>query len=596
MVKMRRGMILTAGPSITSMEIDLVMDAVTHGWNTRHSEFIRSFQQAFAEYIGVKYAMCTSSCTGALHLSMAAYGLKTGDEVLVPENTWVATGMAPKYVGANPVFVDIEKDTWCISPPSIEKHITARTKAIIPVHLYGNPCDMDQIMDIAKKYNLIVIEDAAPSTGSEWKGMKTGSFGDSSAFSFQGAKLMVAGEGGMFCTNDEAIYKKAQYLNDYAVDTNKSFWVDEIGFKYRMSNLQAAIGLGQLRRLEELVERKRTIFKWYKERLQEFEELQLATEKPGAKNNFWMSSLILKENCKINRDTFRLKLKERMVDTRPFFFPMSSLPMFRNQSLENPIAYSIYQRGVNLPSGHNLREDDVDYICEMIKEVLEKGSRYNFKQTKSIGPVDQILIEKNKSSEEELMLPFKTEEGKNAKLLFMTYETLQKSSDIEMLANWRQKNSSWFPSQFKITLEGTRTWLEKGVLDIKDRCLFWVIDSTGKKIGHIGLFRLSLDSRRIEIDNILRGEETEDKGLMRTAISKLLEWQRQDLKIPDSYLRVFSDNTRAIRLYECLGYKEIQRIPLKRIESPDKIEWKENFADPYVECDRYFITMFQKKK
>jgi len=246
-------MILTAGPSITSLEIEHVMDAVSNGWNSAHSAFVRQFQEALAEYVGMRYGMCTSSCTGALHLSLLALGIKPGDEVLVPDVTWVASGFVPTYVGATPVFVDIEPDTWCMSPESILRNITPKTRAIIPVHLYGHPCDMDQIMDIAKAHNLVVIEDAAPAAGASWNGKKVGGFGDTSAFSFQGAKIMVTGEGGMFCTNNEVVYKQAQYLNDYAVDTNKSFWVEQIGYKFRMSNLQAALGFAQLKRLDELV-------------------------------------------------------------------------------------------------------------------------------------------------------------------------------------------------------------------------------------------------------------------------------------------------------------------------------------------------------
>jgi perosamine synthetase len=588
--EMKRGMILTAGPSISEKEVDLVMEAVTQGWNSRHSEFIKNFQTAFAEYLGVKYAMCTSSCTGALHLALAGLGLKHGDEVLVPENTWVASGIAPTYVGAKPVFVDIEPDTWCMSPESLLKQITPKTKAIIPVHLYGHPCDMDEIMAIAKQHNLLVIEDAAPSVGARWKGQLTGSFGDASAFSFQGAKIMVSGEGGMFCTNDETLYKKAQYLNDYAVDTNKSFWIDEIGFKYRMSNLQAAIGLAQLLRIEELVDRKRQIFKWYEERLKDFPEFYLSAERPNARNIYWMSSIVLNEDAKIDREAFRAKLKDKMVDTRPFFHPMSSLPVFTSQEKDNPIAYSIANRGINLPSGHNLREDDIDYIADSIAHVLNRKSSMST-ANRYHGPTGKFTIEKNRLPETALKLPFTTREGKQACLEAITYSTLEDNSAIALLAQWREKHAYWFPAQFKMTEEGTRNWLKGGLLDVKDRFLFWVIDSTGKRIGHVGLFRVSLDEKSCEIDNILRGEDTCDAGIIESAICAMLDWQRNELNIPYSFLREFGDNQSAINLYERLGYKEIQRIPLKRVERPEMVEWREINQEPYLEVERYFVTM-----
>jgi perosamine synthetase len=587
METLRRGMMLTAGPSITNIEIDQVMDAVRFGWNASHSAYIRKFQEAFAEYLGMRYAMCTSSCTGALHLSLAALGIQPGDEVLVPDVTWVASGFAPTYVGAKPVFVDIEPDTWCMSPESLIKNITPKTRAIIPVHLYGHPCDMDAIMQIARAHNLRVIEDAAPAAGASWGGKKAGSFGDTSAFSFQGAKIMVAGEGGMFCTNDEDLYKQAQYLNDYAVDSNKSFWVERVGYKFRMSNLQASLGLAQLQRLDELVLRKRTIFGWYQERLKDISEIELNTERPKAYNNYWMPSLVLANGMKMSTDEFRAALKDQMVDTRPFFFPMSSLPMFTRKEKENPVAYDLWQRGVNLPGGHNLTEDDIDYACNVIRKVLG----YTASRSPKLGAISKILFEKNKSKTDALVLPFKTSDERNASLRMMTYDDLEDPAAIEALAKWREAAADAFPAAFKITLSGTQDWLQKAVLDTKDRLLFWVVDSQGKCVGHVGLFRFDFEQSRCEIDNIVRGEMTNNRGLMASAIQALLQWQQDVLGVPASYLRVFSDNERAMRLYERLGYEEIQRIPMKKIASADRVEWKENFSEPYAACSRYFVTM-----
>lgn len=587
---MKRGMILTAGPSISSTEVDLVMEAVTQGWNTRHSEFIRNFQSAFAEYLGVKYAMCTSSCTGALHLGFAALGLKPGDEVLVPENTWVASGVAPTYVGAKPVFVDIEPDTWCMSPESLCKHITPKTKAIVPVHLYGHPCDMDEIMAIARKYNLRVIEDAAPSVGALWKGRRTGSFGDVSAFSFQGAKIMVCGEGGMFCTNDESVYKKAQYLNDYAVDTNKSFWIDEIGFKYRMSNLQAAIGLAQLQRIEELVERKRQIFKWYEERLKDYPEFYLSAERPGARNIYWMTSIVLREESNIDREVFRGKLKEKMVDTRPFFFPMSSLPVFTSQKNENPVAYSIADRGINLPSGHNLREDDIDYIAESIAKVL--GRKTGPKCVKPYqGPTGKFMVEKNRPAGQALVIPFATGQGEQGSLQAIVYGTLDDAEAIDQLAKWRGNGANLLEKSGDSTAEEVRNWLKTGVLEVKDRFLFWVLDPQGRRLGHVGLGRISLDERSCEMENVVWNEDGNYFGIMESAMVGLLQWQRSELGIPRSYLRMFADHEPLLKLCTGIGYGEVQRMPVKRIGRQGATEWREINQDPYQRAERYVLTM-----
>ena len=587
--EMKRGMILTAGPSISEKEVDLVMEAVTQGWNSRHSEFIKNFQTAFAEYLGVKYAMCTSSCTGALHLALAGLGLKPGDEVLVPENTWVASGVAPTYVGAKPVVVDLESDTWCMSPESLLKQITPKTKAIIPVHLYGHPCDMDEIMAIAKQHKLLVIEDAAPSVGARWKGQLTGSFGDASAFSFQGAKIMVSGEGGMFCTNDETLYKKAQYLNDYAVDTNKSFWIDEIGFKYRMSNLQAAIGLAQLQRIEELVDRKRQIFKWYEERLKDFPEFYLSTERPNARNIYWMSSIVLNEDAKIDREEFRAKLKDNMVDTRPFFHPMSSLPVFTSQEKDNPIAYSIANRGINLPSGHNLREDDIDYIADSIIKVLGKKKTTN-KVVSLKGPTGRVLIEKNQTGPDVLSLEYVTKGNQKLRLEAFTYDVLSNTNLVNQLCDIRKYNSNRFPSQTQITNESTHNWLKINVLDIKDRMLFWVVDSMANRIGHLGIRSISLSEKSCELDAIAFVNLAAQEEYALEALRVLQNWINKELGISEHFIRVLSDDTITLVQLEKLNFEVWQNVPQKKVTINNATFWKEIVADPTHKAEKYLVT------
>ena len=238
-------MILTAGPSITQREIDYVTDAITNGHGAHWGDYIARFEKAFAEYIGVKHAMATSSCTGALHLGLLALGID-GGEVILPDMSWIASASVIRYVGAKPVFVDIEPDSWCINPMSIIKAITHRTKAIMPVHLYGQPSDMHTIHQIADEYNLKIIEDAAPSVGAEFNGHKTGSTGDVAGFSFQGAKMLSTGEGGMFVTNDSDLFDRAKHFAEHG-RSGSGFHITDIGYKYKMSNLQAAWGLAQLR-------------------------------------------------------------------------------------------------------------------------------------------------------------------------------------------------------------------------------------------------------------------------------------------------------------------------------------------------------------
>src|SRR3989338_9558843 len=256
-----------AGPSITQKEVDYVSKAVRYSWYENAYKYVSEFERKFADYIGVKYALATPSCTGALHLALLALGIKEGDEVILPDITWAATVFPVSYVKANPIFVDIDPNSWCIDPDGIEMKITKKTKAIIPVHLYGHPADMKKILSLAKKYRLKVIEDAAESVGASYFGKMTGSMGDVGCFSFRGTKTLTTGEGGMLVTNDRKIFERAKFLSDQAKSPKKAFWNLEVGYKNKMSDIQAALGIVQLGRIDELIIKKRKIFNLYKQNL-----------------------------------------------------------------------------------------------------------------------------------------------------------------------------------------------------------------------------------------------------------------------------------------------------------------------------------------
>ncbi|HEX4000566.1 MAG TPA: DegT/DnrJ/EryC1/StrS family aminotransferase [Pirellulales bacterium] len=367
--------ILTAGPTISQREIDYVLDAVKNGWNEHWSDYLVRFEQSFAQYVGTRFAMATSSCTGALHLSLLALGIGPGDEVIVPEVTWVATASAVSYTGATPVPVDVDPTTWCIDPASAEQAITPQTKAIVPVHLYGHPADMKAIRKLADEHGLKVLEDAAPALGAEIEGHKVGSFGDLACFSFQGAKIMTCGEGGMLVTSDESLYERARFLNDHGRDPHRPFVISEFGYKYKMSNLQAALGLAQLERLEEMIAKRRLIFQWYRRRLNGVADLAMNVERYWARNIYWMTSVVLGDRFAVTRDEVMAGLRERGVDSRPFFPPLSSFPLFESRKTANPAAYRVAMRGINLPSGHNLTEVDVDRVCNSLLEVINETRR-----------------------------------------------------------------------------------------------------------------------------------------------------------------------------------------------------------------------------
>lgn len=361
--------ILTAGPSISQRESSYAFEAASYGWNNQWAKYLKDFENAFSEYVGIKYAIATSSCTGALHIALTALGIGPGDEVIVPDITWVATANAVLYVGATPVFADVDSATWVISPESIRSKITGRTKAIIPVHLYGHPCDMNSIQSIANEHNLYVVEDAAPSIGAEYKGRRTGGFGDFGCFSFQGAKLAVTGEGGMLVTNDKNLYEKAYAIWDQGRKPG-TFWIQSNGLKYKMSNVQAAIGLGQIQRNDAMVEAKRRIFQWYTGGLKNIDALNLCREPEDTRSIYWMSSIELTSAAKINRSQLIDLLKSKNIDTRPVFPAISQYPIWPIKQHALPNAKIIGDNALNLPSGVCLRRDEVYYICKSIREIL----------------------------------------------------------------------------------------------------------------------------------------------------------------------------------------------------------------------------------
>jgi perosamine synthetase len=355
-------------PSISEKEIEYVTNAVKSGWVSSLGKYIDIFEEKFANYCNTKYALTTSNGTTALHLTLVSLGITSEDEVIIPDLTFVATASAVKYIGAKVVTVDIDENTLCISPKAIEKAITSKTKAIIPVHLYGHPANMEEINKIAKKYNLFVIEDAAEAHGAEVNGQKVGGLGDAGIFSFYGNKIMTSGEGGMITTNNEKLYEKMKLLRDHAMSKDKRYWHTEVGFNYRMTNLQAALGVAQFERINELLDRKKKIFEWYQEKLKEVKGIKLNYQASWAKNVYWMVCLEIDEYNENQRDNFILKLKEKGIDSRPFFYPVSDMPIYEYS--DTPITHKVFQRGINLPSYFDIKKEDVKYIIENVKELL----------------------------------------------------------------------------------------------------------------------------------------------------------------------------------------------------------------------------------
>jgi perosamine synthetase len=366
-----------SGPWITQKEIDYVADAAANAWYANANRYHQRFENAFAQYLGMPFAMALPSCTSAIHLALSAKGIGPGDEVIVPESTWIASAAPVTYVGATTVFADVDPKTWCLSAESFATCITPHTKAVIPVDLYGNVADWDAIRAIADEHGIFVIEDAAEAIGSEYNGRKAGSLGDVGVFSFHGSKTLTTGEGGLLATNDEPLFRRALFLRDHGRPPgDRMFFNTEVAYKYKMSSLQAALGLAQLERVNELVARKREIFSWYHNELSRVEGITLNAEPPGTKNSFWMVTVILHPRFGLQKAELMDLLAEEKIDSRPFFHPLSSIPAYRESPQAkaaretNTVAYRLGATGVNLPSALNLTEPQAKRVCNTLKRIL----------------------------------------------------------------------------------------------------------------------------------------------------------------------------------------------------------------------------------
>lgn len=359
-----------AGPWITNKEIKYVINGVKHGFYETYDLHTKKLEKKVSEYLGVRYALATHCCTLALHLACVSLSFKKGDEVICTDLSWVATSYAIAYTGATPVFVDVDPGTWCIDPKAIERAITKKTKAIMLVHMFGHPARMDEIMAIAKKYKLKVIEDAAPAMGSTFKGRNVGTFGDFGCFSFQGAKIAVSGEGGILVTNDETLYKRASLLAAMGrTDSKAVFWSDMIGYQYTIGNLSASLALAQMERIEELIAKKRQIFSWYYERLKGVSGMKLLTEKKHCFSNYCYPSLSIDASVQTPRDMILIKLKALNIHARPSFPRMSRFPVFKAR-YANPVATEVEKYGVSLPAAGNLTESDIDFVCKALQRIV----------------------------------------------------------------------------------------------------------------------------------------------------------------------------------------------------------------------------------
>lgn len=363
-----------AQPLLMGNEKKYVNECLDSGW-IASGRFIGEFEKQFADYCGVSHAICCSNGTSALYAALLGLGVGPGDEILIPALTYVATANAVHYCGAKPVLVDSEPITMNLDPALMEYKITCRTKGIIAVHLYGHPVDMQPVVDVAARRELFVLEDAAEAHGAEYRGRRAGSLGAASMFSFYGNKIITTGEGGMVTTSDSKLAERVRLIAGQGVDPNRRYWFPIVGHNFRMTNLQAALGLAQLEQIELHLAKRRKVADWYRTHLAGLEEmLTLPHEASWAKHSFWMYTVLLSEDHPLSRDRFMEELDRSGIETRPVFYPMHLMPPYRERTGGYPVAESLSRRGVNLPTHGMLTEDDIVHISSHIRKLCVRRS------------------------------------------------------------------------------------------------------------------------------------------------------------------------------------------------------------------------------
>jgi perosamine synthetase len=364
---MEKRTIPVAAPMLVGNEKSYVMDCLDSTWISSTGKYVELFEAAFADFCDARHAVSCCNGTVALHLALVALGLEPGDEVIVPTFTFVATANVVKYCGAVPIFVDVDPDTWTMDAASLEDKITSRTKGIIVVHLYGQPVDLDPILDVASKHSLFVIEDAAEAHGAIYRGRKVGALADVGAFSFYGNKALTTGEGGMLTTNDDALAARLRLLRGQGMDSKRRYWHPVIGYNYRMTNVAAAIGLGQLEKADWHLKRREEVANWYKKGLAGIPGLSWQTEKDWAKRIYWMFNVVLDEQLG-DRDKVMAQLGDAGIEVRPLFYPMHMLPPYQDEGHKEvfPVAERVSRQGFSLPTWAGLTHDDIQYTVETL--------------------------------------------------------------------------------------------------------------------------------------------------------------------------------------------------------------------------------------
>ncbi|MEZ6136559.1 MAG: GNAT family N-acetyltransferase [Pirellulaceae bacterium] len=530
-----------AEPDLSGNEERFVVDAMRSSWISSSGKYLDQFESQFASDCGADTALGVCNGTVALHLALMALDVRPGDEVLIPSLTYIATANACKYVGAEPIFIDVDEDTWCIDPTKLEAAITRKTRGIIAVHLYGHPADMDAINHVAAVHGLWVIEDAAEAHFARYKGRVVGSLARCATFSFYGNKIITSGEGGAVTVSDAQLELRMRTLRGQGVDPTRRYFFPVTGYNFRMTNIAAAILCAQLERKEAIVSKRRQIYSWYRERLCEIDGIGFQPVADWAEITPWLMSVVIEQDFGLSRNTVALQLSEAGIDTRPFFIPLHRLPPFRHESQARrevlPVTDRLANSGLNLPTYTGMDEGTVDHICKALAIIWRKSRRQGvgFHPSQTTASIGRVAEPATNESYQSNALSFEPLGVEHVDGLLEFLETIARSGDM----------IHFHPHPFDLQ---TVQSLANEVLDV------YYVALIERRVAAYGMLRGWKEGFDRPSLGIAVSPEHRNRGLGRMFILFLHSIARsrgsQEIR-----LTVSKDNCRAVQLYESLGYR-----------------------------------------
>lgn len=556
--------ILLGGPSISHHEIEHIASAGALGWNMKSQGYRNAFQTLCAQYTQRPYAMALSSGSGALHIALAALGLKKGDEVIIPELADMYVADCVIYTSATPVFCDVDPVTLCIDPNEVQKKLTPKTRGIIAVHMYGQPCQMDILEDIAKKHGLFVLEEATQGLGSSYKRRPAGSFGTASIISFDEKQAVVASQAGVLASANKPFFTRAMKLANQGRSDSSPFLYDAIGFNYTIANTQAALGFAQMTRIEKLMEKKKEIHHWYREFLGDVPGVRLNAVPADCAPSFLMTVMHI-DPKRGDRDILLKQLRNSRILAEPVHPPLSSMPLFSRA--DNPNAYRAAQQTILLPSGHNRTKEEIMFVCEAVKELLDNPAytRTKVKPTGWLQYKDEVLSLFRDIKASGMKLPF-MHNGAQYYLQAVSKKEAEDPQCIDLLTKWKEASMPALLSHFCVNREYMEKAMAHYIAQLRDYILFFITD--GKTLyGQVGLDEFAFQKQECVLDGLYI-EDSAPRGLAAAACETLFGWAKNSLRIKNIYNHIVASNKKVRLLAAAQGFKEINRTSLYKEEVP----------------------------